>query len=82
VILEDWNNTLVRLAPASIVAKVGTSHFRDARFESLERELVVAGRLAAHGAPVVQPRAAAPTRRRIRAVDELPGRAGDVAAYS
>lgn len=55
VILEDWNNTIVRLAPVPIVAKVGTSHFRDARLESLERELVVAAYLAARGAPVVRP---------------------------
>lgn len=55
VILEDWNNTIVRLAPTSIVAKVRTSHFRDARLESQERELAVAAHLAAHGAPVVSP---------------------------
>jgi hypothetical protein len=55
VILEDWNNTIIRLAPAPIVAKVGTSHFRDARLESLERELSVATYLAARGAPVIRP---------------------------
>ena len=55
VVLEDWNNTIVRLDPASIVAKVGTSHFRDARLESLERELAVVEHLAARGAPVVPP---------------------------
>lgn len=55
VILEDWNNTIVRLAPVPIVVKVGTSHFRDACLESLERELVVAAYLAARGAPVVRP---------------------------
>jgi hypothetical protein len=54
-IVQDWNNTIVRLAPAPIVAKVGTSHFRDARLESLERELTVAAHLAARGAPVVRP---------------------------
>jgi hypothetical protein len=54
-ILEDWNNTIIRLAPAQIVAKVGTSHFRDARLESLERELAVAKHLAARNAPVVRP---------------------------
>jgi hypothetical protein len=54
-ILEDWNNTIIRLAPAQIVAKVGTSHFRDARLESLERELAVAKHLASRNAPVVRP---------------------------
>ena len=55
VILEDWNNTIVWLAPAPIVAKVGTSHFRDAQLKSLERELAVAAHLVARGAPVVRP---------------------------
>jgi hypothetical protein len=55
VILRDWNNTIVWLAPSPIVAKVGTSHFADARLESLERELAVAAHLAARGAPVVSP---------------------------
>lgn len=55
VILTDWNNTIVWLAPSPIVAKVGTSHFADARLESLERELAVAAHLAARGAPVVSP---------------------------
>jgi Phosphotransferase enzyme family len=55
VILEDWNNTLVRLVPAQIVAKVGTSRFRDARLESLDREVAVASHLAVRGAPVVPP---------------------------
>ena len=55
VILEDWNNTIVRLAPAPIVAMVGTSDFRDAHLESLERELVVAAYLEGRGAPVIRP---------------------------
>ena len=55
VVLSDANNTIVRLAPAPIVAKVGTSHFRDARLESLERELAVAAYLAGRGAPIVRP---------------------------
>lgn len=53
VLLADWNNTIVRLG--GLVAKVGTSHFRDARLESLERELAVAAHLAACGAPAVPP---------------------------
>ncbi len=55
MLLEDWTNTIVRVEPTRIVAKVGTSHFRDARLESLERELAVAIHLAARGAPVIRP---------------------------
>jgi Phosphotransferase enzyme family len=55
VIVEDWNNTIIRLGTSGVVAKVGTSHFRDARLESLERELAVSTYLAACGAPVVPP---------------------------
>jgi hypothetical protein len=54
-ILADSNNTIVWLAPAPIVAKVGTSHFRDAELESLTRELAVAAHLSQHGAPIVPP---------------------------
>lgn len=54
-ILQDWNNTVIRLDPATIVAKVGTSHFCDARLESLERELAVATHLATSNAPIVRP---------------------------
>jgi Phosphotransferase enzyme family len=53
VVLADRNNTIIRLG--SIVAKVGTSHFRDARLESLQRELAVSAHLAARGAPVIPP---------------------------
>jgi hypothetical protein len=55
LIVSDWNNTIIRLVPSSIVAKVGTSHFDDAELESLERELAVASHLAACGAPVISP---------------------------
>lgn len=55
VVIEDWNNTIVRLGETGVVAKVGTSHFRDAGLESLERELAVAAYLAEYGAPVVRP---------------------------
>jgi len=54
-ILSDSNNTIVLLSPAPIVAKVGTSHFRDAELESLTRELAVAAYLTRLGAPVVAP---------------------------
>lgn len=55
VVLTDWNNTIIRLLPSSIVAKVGTSHFRDSELESLERELDVASHLVASAAPVIAP---------------------------
>jgi hypothetical protein len=55
VVLADWNNTIVRLAPSPTVAKVGTSHLRDARLASLERELTIAAHLAAREAAVVPP---------------------------
>jgi hypothetical protein len=55
VILADSNNTIVWLAPAPIVAKVGASRFRDAELESLTRELAVAAHLSRHGAPIVAP---------------------------
>jgi hypothetical protein len=54
-LLQDWNNTIIRLEPAAIVAKVGTSHFRDARLESLQRELAVATHLATRNVPIVRP---------------------------
>jgi hypothetical protein len=55
MILADSNNTIVWLAPAPIVAKVGTSHFRDVELESLARELAVGEHLAQLGAPIVPP---------------------------
>jgi hypothetical protein len=55
VVLTDWNNTIIRLLPSSIVAKVGTSHFGDSELESLERELEVASHLVASAAPVIAP---------------------------
>ena len=54
-ILKDSNNTMVHLAPAPVVAKVGTSHFRDAKLESLGRELAVAAHLAERGSPTIRP---------------------------
>jgi hypothetical protein len=60
VILADWNNTIVRLGASAIVAKVGTSHFRDAGLESLAREVAVSTYLARCGAPVLPPTAEVP----------------------
>jgi Phosphotransferase enzyme family len=59
-ILADSNNTIVHLVPEPLVAKVGTSHFRDASLEALDRELTVARHLTSEGAPVVHPSATVP----------------------
>ncbi|HYT77832.1 MAG TPA: hypothetical protein VEQ37_00945 [Actinomycetota bacterium] len=58
----------MHLAQSPVVAKVGTSHFRDAKQESLERELAVATHLAERDAPSVRP--AEPLGRHV-AVDVL-----------
>src|SRR5947208_16828542 len=50
-VLHDSNNTIIRLCPAPLVAKVGTSP-EDA---DLGRELDIAAFLTQHGAPVVRP---------------------------
>ena len=54
-ILKNSNNTIVHLAPAPVVAKVGTSHFRGVALETLERELAVARHLAGKDVPIVRP---------------------------
>jgi len=59
-ILADSNNTIVHLAPERLVAKVGTSHFRDASLEALDRELAVARFLTSKGAPIVRPSVSLP----------------------
>ncbi len=56
-ILKDSNNTIVHLSPLPLVAKLGTSHFRDASIEALDRELDVARHLASKDAPIVCPSA-------------------------
>jgi hypothetical protein len=53
-VLQDWNNTIVRLAPLPLVAKVSTSPLADGS-RSLAREVSVAAHLAARGAPVIPP---------------------------
>ncbi|MBA3717909.1 MAG: aminoglycoside phosphotransferase family protein [Actinobacteria bacterium] len=53
-VLQDWNNTIVRLAPLPLVAKVSTSPLADGS-RSLAREVDVAAHLAARGAPVIPP---------------------------
>lgn len=55
IVLQDWNNTIVHLAPTPVVAKVSTSPLGQAGSRTLTRELAVAAHLAARGAPVVPP---------------------------
>jgi molybdopterin-guanine dinucleotide biosynthesis protein A len=69
-ILQDWNDTVVHLAPAPVVARVGTSRLDRDREGALAREVAVAAHAVAHGAPVVPPTALAPPG---------PHRAGDLA---
>lgn len=54
VVLQDWNNTIVFLAPLPLVAKVSTSPLAEGS-RSLAREVGVAAHLAALGAPVIPP---------------------------
>jgi molybdopterin-guanine dinucleotide biosynthesis protein A len=54
-ILQDWNDTIVHLAPHPIVARVGTSWVAGEKKETYARELAVAAHAAARGGPVVRP---------------------------
>jgi len=55
VLLKDSNNTVIRLAPSAVVAKVATSTLRKRGASTLEHELNVAVHLALAGAPTVTP---------------------------
>jgi molybdopterin-guanine dinucleotide biosynthesis protein A len=54
-ILQDWNDTIVRLRPAPIVARVRTSWSEGDALETYQRELAVAAHAAKRGAPIVAP---------------------------
>ena len=54
-ILQDWNDTIVHLQPAPIVARVRTSWVESDGRETAERELAVVAFAAARNAPVVPP---------------------------
>jgi len=54
-ILQDWNDTIVHLAPAPVVARVRTSWLDDRPEETFERELAIAAHVVCRGAPVVAP---------------------------
>ncbi len=81
-ILQDWNDTIVHLRPAPIVARVRTSWLEDDAENTFEREVSVAAHAAARGAPLVPPTANPPAGpHRFEGlvvtfweyVDELPG---------
>jgi hypothetical protein len=54
-VIKDSNNTIVHLAPAPLVAKVGTSTLRADTLQTLGKELDVAIYLTERGAPIVPP---------------------------
>ena len=60
-ILQDWNDTIVHLAPEPVVARVRTSRVRSAErgYETYAREIAVARHALARNGPVVAPAEAA-----------------------
>ncbi|MDX6543271.1 MAG: hypothetical protein QOK32_874 [Gaiellaceae bacterium] len=60
-ILQDWNDTIVHLAPEPVVARVRTSRVRSAEpgYETYAREVAVARHALARHGPVVAPAEAA-----------------------
>jgi molybdopterin-guanine dinucleotide biosynthesis protein A len=54
-VLQDWNDTIVHLRPAPVVARVRTSWLDEDPEATVERELAIVGHAAARGAPVVRP---------------------------
>ena len=57
-ILEDWNDTVVHLAPSPVVARVRTSWITaEPGEETYRREIAVARHAAERGGPVVRPAA-------------------------
>src|SRR5207245_5357653 len=59
-ILQHWNDTIVHLPPAPIVARVRTSWLEDDAENTFEREVSVAAYAAARAAPLVPPTAKPP----------------------
>jgi len=59
-ILKDANNTIVHLAPAPVVAKVGTTTIRQQALALLERELSIGLHLASRQAPIAPPTSSVP----------------------
>ena len=60
-ILQDWNDTIVHLAPEPVVARVRTSRVLSAEpgFETYAREIAVARHAIVRNGPVVAPAEAA-----------------------
>jgi molybdopterin-guanine dinucleotide biosynthesis protein A/aminoglycoside phosphotransferase (APT) family kinase protein len=54
-ILQDWNDTVVHLAPHPLVARVATSGVRSEHRATQAREVAVARHVSTRGGPVVAP---------------------------
>jgi molybdopterin-guanine dinucleotide biosynthesis protein A len=54
-ILSDWNDTIVRLRPEPLVARVATSPFRADPKAELAREVALAREVTARGGPMLPP---------------------------
>jgi molybdopterin-guanine dinucleotide biosynthesis protein A/GNAT superfamily N-acetyltransferase len=59
-ILQDWNDTIVHLAPAPVVARVRTSWLDEDGEATFAREVAVAEHAAARSAPIVRPTGSPP----------------------
>ena len=59
-IVQDWNDTIIHLRPAPIVARVRTSWVKRDGEETYEREIAVAAYAHARSAPIVPPSTDAP----------------------
>ena len=59
-ILQDWNDTIVHLAPTPLVARVRTTWIEGSDRSTFEREVAVAMHVAARDGPVVPPSRAVP----------------------
>lgn len=62
LLLDDCNNTVVHLAPSSLVAKVSDGRRRPNSRNRLERELEIGLHLAREGAPIAPPSLELPTK--------------------
>jgi molybdopterin-guanine dinucleotide biosynthesis protein A len=59
-VLQDWNDTVVHLAPHPVVARAGTSWIARDKDDTYRRELAVAAHAAARGGPCVRPSSVLP----------------------
>jgi molybdopterin-guanine dinucleotide biosynthesis protein A len=59
-VLQDWNDTVVHLAPHPVVARAGTSWVAWDKEETYRRELAVAAHAGERGGPCVRPSSLVP----------------------